>query len=78
MLKKPNLELMEMEWEEKSKELFRDMDEWRENYNHRTPCDEYKKTNFCPHLIKARTQKFRNSIKELIGILLQANGLEYT
>ncbi len=67
---------MELEWKGKSQKLFKDMAEWREVYNHKNPCKEYKKTGFCPHLIKARTQKFRYRIRELIGILISANGLK--
>lgn len=71
MDKKTNLELMM--WEKNNKQLLKDMDEWRERYNHRTPCKEYKKHGFCKHLVKARTRKFRKKIKEQVESLLKVN-----
>lgn len=57
-----NEELFNETWEKSNKRLLRDMDEWERGYKHRKPCKEFLERGFCEHLVKARTQKFRDRI----------------
>lgn len=54
----------ETEYRKESEELFKNMAEWRNNYNHKSPCQEYLETGFCKHVVKARTRKFEKRIME--------------
>ena len=61
------------EWEKRNVELLSDMKEWRENYKHGNPCKDFLQYGFCKHLIKTRTQKFRNRILGQLNSMIKGD-----
>lgn len=54
------------DWKEKECVLAKEMEEWEKNWKHRQPCERYKRTGFCNHLLKAQNRKFSNRTKSLL------------
>lgn len=56
--------MSDFKWGQK---LVADMEHYRAHvYNHRKPCEEWKKTGWCKHFVQARAKMFHN---EILGLL---------
>jgi hypothetical protein len=49
--------------------LLKNIGAWESTYKHRRPCEEYKKTGFCLHLLNAQNRKFGKESKRIFSDL---------
>lgn len=66
--KKVNLKIMELN--NQSDIIAQEMENYYKVYNHRKPCEEWKKNKWCVHYIKARAKKFRNKVNGYLNGML--------
>ncbi len=59
-------------WEERNKQLSREMATWREDYLCKNNCYDWKRYKFCKHLVDARERKFKKEINQQIGVIMGA------
>lgn len=50
-------------------DLLKRIESWETTYKHKKPCEEYKRTGFCLHLLNAQNKKFGKESKQIFADL---------
>ena len=48
--------------------LWLETEKWKEHWQHRKPCKEWREQKWCKHYVDARYRKFKDKIQPLFAI----------
>lgn len=57
-------------WKNRDAELDRRIAEFEKQYKHANPCEQYKMTHYCVHLVNAQQKRFGRETKALLNDLV--------
>lgn len=69
-----NLEERIKDWEKKDEELDSQIALFEKQFRHPKPCEEYKRTGYCVHLVNAQQRKFGKDTKAHIENIIDISG----
>ena len=63
------------DWEMKDAELDGQIAVFEKQFRHIKPCEQYKRTGYCVHLVNAQQKKFGKNTKALVEDFVAISGV---